>query len=367
MGFYHNITAENALRLNLISGGGFTGIKDSVKEVENTLPLRATVTATRKDAINTALYGPVSYSFTTPSVKPADNQLGHWHVYGTLSTVEISPIDSKDFVISSRDGGNVARIVFEESGTITFEQPLMDLQALEGNDFGIAFSGIHFDGDVCVKMLVEYDGGSSELVGQSLLFGTYRRLIGEGTFPAALTSATVKLEISGSRGDAVGLSGVMMGLGACGRSLPYTESMVDRVIPKGAVIMVTGTSCPSGYAQATDGENRLALIGSTRFQPTQMFGSDEHDHLDSTVDGTTASDSMTTTDLPISPGDLTLMRVVDFHNYPAGGLNGNPTIPFTPYDDEQPGRAVSNTHNHQIGTKMTAVPPSFQIRFCEKL
>lgn len=201
-----------------------------------------------------------SYAFDVPTSRTSESPLGSWFIYGASGSVEVGPLDDDGEIIPSYDGGKLARVSFGQRGSIEMSQEILDVKPLRGERVTFAYSGRKFTGRVRVDMVLRIDGQDYTIeTSYSPSFGTYTRRTAVYEMPLNFTSLEVVLRFTGGISESVGISGVAFALGSYALDMPFSESMIDSVIPSGSTIMVTGDVCPPGYREVPDSRNRLAL------------------------------------------------------------------------------------------------------------
>ena len=199
------------------------------------------------------------YAFDVPSEEPAESLLGEWFIHGAAGSIEIAPRDANDAVIPSRDGGNLARITFGASGTVWMRQAIVDVKPFRGQTLTVAYSGRRFTGRVGVTIFARIDGEDHSIdVAFSQSFGEYTRRTATYAVPINAKTIEIVFKFTGNVSDSVGLSGLKIALGSYALDLPYSDSIIDSVIPSGAVVMATGAVCPPGFRRVPDSKGRLA-------------------------------------------------------------------------------------------------------------
>jgi hypothetical protein len=181
--------------------------------------------------------------------------IANWSVSGSeenAASLDIDPINSRTGIRHrSYDSGHLVRISFFKAATITFEQEIDVVNQFRGMPATAAFSAYRIDGEV--KIETEIDFGSEVMAGVpyfSSRVGPYRRITQEvSECPLNLTKIVLRLKFSGVRGNSIGVSGVAFALGAYEAALPYSEAVADFVLPRGAIILWLGDSCPPGFRE----------------------------------------------------------------------------------------------------------------------
>jgi hypothetical protein len=118
------------------------------------------------------------------------------------------------------------------------------------------------------------------------------------------------------------ITSVPLALRARSAEVVKTSGLTDdanSLVPQGAVILWTGTTCPAGYSRVTTMDNKFLVSGGT-FNPA-AGGSNTHNH-----GGNTGSHALTIAEMPAHTHDLI--------GTPFGG--GNPA-PRTMYNDTSEG------------------------------
>ena len=98
----------------------------------------------------------------------------------------------------------------------------------------------------------------------------------------------------------------------------------------------------------------MAVVSGSELHGTTI-GNDFHDH-----DGTLTVEGLEHDSAAPPPDALVLTRVQPFHNYPSFAA-------FTPYAGEVGVEMLGATHTHRVNTRMEGVPPTFPVRFCERI
>jgi hypothetical protein len=399
----YNAVANATNAINWLNNGSFTAYRAEMQPVEDLSlnrrnfevldtsgnPTVLTYTedenTKRFDVLDVRLYKETKVlSFLAPEKAGSENIVGYWDIYGPAA-VDVMPLDAMGYTITSRDGGNVIKISLTKSGVVLIDQPLTDLEALSGRVVTLAFSGRKMTSALKVTMSVIANGTElSAIQANSQLFGDYRRLTGEVAMPERVTSAVVRFKLEGAGGSSVGLSGCSLVLGAQAR-VPYTPSIPDLAVPSGIVFLIVGASCPSGFAQDAEMDNRLALVSGSAApvvshvpnliapEEPEVFtvaGSDTHDHADTpTAPVDTLSSASTDSHITASliPADsqaavhgVTFANPILFSTIPAASFVGQ-------FSNEKSANALGVDHTHRLSSNMEAVPPSFGVRFCRKI
>lgn len=363
----YRTVADEGSSVNWLDNGNFAGYDRTLRAVLDNSSARASV-APVYDFIDANLYRKEVHAFDIGTTKPTENTIGSWYIYGVPGAVVLNPVDlGSGTTIPSFDGGCLAKIEAEKSGSITMEQPIDYYTPLLGQDMTLAISVRKFSGQVKVEMFLCVDGfDTNGLTTQSQFAGTYRRYTKAVHVPLDTKTLSVKIKLSGLGSWSVGVSGASMIMSAC-TSVPYTESLADVVIPKGTTILFQGESCPSGYLSIAD-DGRYALISSgtagiienTDAGPklTTEAGSDKHDHADSTIDCLEEPKTVEFETAAPIPEDCT--------SYELGMPYHHSTIDSW-YPHSKPTAALSVNHTHKIKAVMDAAPKALKVKFCKKL
>lgn len=350
--------ASQGVFYNLLDNGAFT------HHASREVPLNNTSEAFIGDV--TSLVDLEKYKLGNLTITTGQPGIGSWVFSGAPCNLTIAPTDSAGNIITSVDGGNLLRILFNEDGTLEMAQSLPDPSRFSGVACTIAMTGVNFQGRATVSVvLVENDVETVVVAAGSSTFGNYRRLGASYTFGPDVTSVKVIIRIEGCDGEALGLSGIVAGLGVSGGNLPYVSSLKDRVLQPGTVIMFAGDACPPEYIEVAN--EAMALVSGVKSVvenfggPGRNFGNDEHDHVDNVnalVDS--ASDERVETTRPIDVRQSVPTRGIPFGEWPA-------SIPFVPFQGELPFEVLGPAHSHTMSTKMNGLPPTFPMKFCQKL
>lgn len=355
----HRQYANTLFGYNLLNNGGFTQHLNKIEVLENTSTDRG---PNSKDLVDMGLYSPASIGFNLSKA----GAVGFWDFSGAAGRAVIAPTDADGNTVTSRDGGNVLKIVFTEDGDMFMDQVLADPRRLEGAPLSISFSGVSFVGEPTVTLVVIVDDVETELTTVSAAaFGAFRRTGAVFTFPDTVNSATIRFKLNGCATDAVGLSGVCAMLGYQSQILNFTSSFVDRAVPSGITYMFVGDACPPGYFQYEDG--KMALVSGVKsFQEVAgaevtTLGQDKHDHLTTTANGLSLpDDTELRTNVPLSGTGTSRVRAVPFQDYPDG-------VAALPPDSDAPTTVLGSSHTHVLRTDMDCLPPTFPVKFCKKL
>jgi len=366
--------ASDRSAVNWINNGGFTSFDRKLRLLPNNSVDRINPAIGRPayDLVDPDLYKRSFYSFAIPST--AGTQfLGYWDVYGVAGSIAINPSDRAGNVLTSYDGGNLITINGSVGGSITLDQKIDYYQPLAGQDVTISVSGKKLIGAVKVEFILADSSDMHTFDVSSQFFGNYRRFSKSFKLKNDLSSLTFRVRASGSGSWSIGLSGLSLTLGA-NSVVPFTHSIADLAIPKGTVFMFTGDSCPTGFVTVAD--QRMAVVrGAPNFHVTQdalgaavpgmEFGQDEHDHVetDGQVDGLFEPSDLRTPTAEEMPRDASRwIHGVPYRDAVVWANGGVDTFP-----DEDATAALGTTHGHTLITKMSSIPPTFKVRFCEKL
>lgn len=341
--------------INLLNNGGFTNFGRRWAAVPNTANFRSDWAV---DNLDMGLYARFGGAF-----RSGDNQLSGWDLSGVDAAFVVSPRDGEGFEITTPDPGNVLQLSFAEDGDVFLSQDLLDVKRLYGADLSFSFGGVFFNGKPEVALEVVVDGEPNPLMEVSAAtFGRYRRLGAHTKLPAKVSSVQLRIRLTGCQGETVGLSGVMASLGSRSANTQFSSSLVDRVVPSGAVFMVVGESCPSGYVEMGKEGSMVLTSGTKAFQyvgdeAVRELGQPEHSHHPEDTDplAETLRDAFTT-ETPLTSG-IVPVSAVQFADY----------TPYNPYPGEIPEQTLSRSHTHTIQTRMDSSPPTFPVRYCGKL
>jgi hypothetical protein len=341
--------------LNLLNNGGFTGYGRRWAGVPNTADFRS---AWAVDNLDMDLYARTGGGFLGD-----DNQLSGWDVSGVAASLVVSPSNEDGYEITAPDPGNVLQVGFLEDGDIYLTQEITNVKRLSATDASFAFGGVFIKGKPEVALEVMADDELTSLVEVSAAtFGAYRRIGAHMLFAKGVASVQVRVRLSGSAGDLVGICGVMGSLGAKSAATQFSSSLADRVVPSGTVYMIAGESCPSGYVEVGTPGNMVHTSGTKSFQSVEgkfvrELGQTEHSHhpLDNDPLAPPTRDSVTT-QTPLTSG-IAPVSAVQFGDYD----------PYRPYADEVPDLVLSRSHSHTLQTRMESAPPTFPVRYCGKL
>lgn len=203
-------------------------------------------------------------SLNVPSTRPTEGTIAGWAAWGSASILEVLPPET----LASPDGGNVVKLALGATGAVTLAQPLTDLRPLAGQEVSFAFSASAGAGRIKVELVVVVNGEDRVLgTFYSRSFGLSSRVTRSTLMPVSLQSAEVQLRFSGPVDTSMHFSGVQASLGSYTPQLPYSQSPVDSIIPRGTVLMVTGDSCPPGYQQVPESAGRVpyGFLGDPNF------------------------------------------------------------------------------------------------------
>lgn len=204
------------------------------------------------------------YSINVPSTRPVESDLGAWVTWGSSSILEVvSPS-----VAPSPDGGNTVRLILGATGEVNLAQKITDLRPLAGQTISLAFSASAGQGRVKVSPVATINGTETVLgTFYSRSFGFSSRVVRTVELPSGLSSLEVGLKFEGPVDTSLQFSALQLSLGNYRPQLPFSESPLDSVIPRGTILMVNGTTCPSGYRELPDSEGRIpyGFLGDPNF------------------------------------------------------------------------------------------------------
>jgi hypothetical protein len=361
--------ASDRSAVNWLNNGAFTSFSRKMAVIKNLSEDRINTTIGRAahDLVDPALYMRSFYSFAVPTT--AGNQfLGYWEVSGISGSLTINPSDRSGNVMTSYDGGNLLVVSGSATGSIILDQKIEYYQPLAGQEVTIAISGKKLTGPVKAEFILVDSEEMHALDISSQFFGDYRRFHKTFKLKDDLTSLTFRVRLTGNGSWSIGLSGLSLTLGA-NSLVSYTHSIADLTIPKGTVFMFTGDSCPSGYVVVAD--QRMAVVrGASNYhiengEHVQEFGQDEHDHveLDGQVDALFTPSDLRTPTAEEMPRDASRwLHSVPYRDASVWSNGGADTFP-----DEDAAAVLGVEHGHTLVTKMSSLPPTFKVRFCEKL
>ena len=352
----HTLHTPQPGGLNLINNGGFTGYGRRWAAVPNTANFRSPWAV---DNLDMDLYARLGGAF-----RAEDNQLSGWDVSGASAAFVIAPRDADGFEVTTPDPGNVLQVSFLEDGDVYLSQDLADVKRLYGADVSYSLGGVFFEGkpEVALEAVIDDEQVVSLLEVSAATFGGYRRLGAYTTMPDKLSKLQLRIRLTGSQGQVVGLSGVMAALGSRTANTQFASSLVDRVVPSGTVFMVVGESCPSGYVGIGDEGSMVLTSGTKSFQyvgddAVRSLGQPEHSHHPDDNDPLAEPQRDTfTTETPLTSG-VAPVRALRFADY----------VPYNPYPGEVPDQTLSPNHSHTVQTRMDSAPPTFPVRYCGKL
>jgi hypothetical protein len=361
--YFSNVAAGEAARVNLINNGGFTAYPDGIRVVQNTITGQNEVLDLRK-------YEHLRFSFNSESAAGQPSTLGDWDVYGSEATLTVCPADSNGDLLPSYDGGNLLQLALSESGSVTLSQPVQHVAGLRGGFATMAYGGRAISGGATVTMqLLDQDGTVlGEHVTSSAAFGRYRRMSALVEIPETTQSVSIQITVSGGAGTHIGISGVAVYQDRAGAPAGFSSSVADETLPSNTVFMFEGDACPSGYREISPDKELLLLVtsGYSTVGPAADYaptgGSDDHDHSPATPTGTYGSVSEALHDIPqtVPPSSLSQSNVPLFDDIES--IETGNTVPA-----EKTVLAVGKDHSHRMRSNMTAVPPSFPMRFCERI
>jgi hypothetical protein len=373
--------ANEQNNVNWVNNGGFVdypaGLGLYEDTTSNTLSIPAGATGSDIDGLrqfnllDAKLYQTVNYSFISAPEAGKDNILGYWDIYGASASIEVAPAADDGSVVTSIDGGNLVRISFPAAGTVTFDQEIADLKPFTGESATLAISGRSFAKNVAITLsLVVDDVPMGVKLGQSQTFGRYRRLVSAVKIPVEAKKAVFRVEIVGTKGSSVGLSGAALFLGAIGPVARFTPSLPDLIIPSGTTFLVEGDVCPAGYRETSFSQDSMALLtsGQATLQGGELVyasGQDEHDH---NPDGAgDALDTPPSSEIHDSAPVLPLSEQVSIHGIPFGFDPGGTITGGNQFPNAKPAVVLGVEHTHRLSSNMTALPPTFPVRFCTKI
>ena len=171
--------------------------------------------------------------FRVPDQRPPETFISDWFVWGAEGIV------SFDERGRSMDDGARADLEFLAPGDVTFLQSIESFDKFRGKPVTLAVSGYQRNLDVKVQFII--DCGSKVIEGRpfySRYFGPYTRMINVfESIPLDITKFDIMIKLSGDQGSSVGVSGIMMAIGAYHSDLPYSDNPSDVAVPSGAVIL----------------------------------------------------------------------------------------------------------------------------------
>ncbi len=346
------------VQYNLLDNGAFTHYSGRQAVVTND---GAASSVPVVDVVDLSHYGRVNHSVVLGSV---DSPVASWTTTGDGS-VTIAPQDESGNQITSIDGGNVLKVTFSSDNTIVMSQELTDIKRLHGQVISVSLTGSTMVGRPTITASLRVDGQDSIVaVASAATFGSHRRIGGFAQVSDEAEQVEVVIEIDGCSGESVGLSGIMAAIGVAAGTLPFTSSLRDRVIPAGVVLLSAGSVCPPGYVEVAKEQaaivSGVAAVQVDKGVPVRQVGSNYHDHTGG-VRATLgdASDEAVETPIPLGATNTSLIRGVTFGDYPSN-------VPYAPYPGELPVDVLGPAHSHTVNTKMEALPPSFNLKFCQK-
>jgi hypothetical protein len=352
----HNVTAHESSRVNLINNGAFTAYAAGLDQILDTV-------RNQYEVVDRKQYEDVSFSFDPPDAPGNENALGYWDVYGSASGVDVAPTAANGTVYTSYDGGNVVRVQFLSTGSVFFDQTIQNIAGLRGEKMSIAISGYSFLGAVQVALVVLADGVElGRLAALSASFGAYRRFGKTLSIPHTTKKLDLRIELKGSAGSSVGLSGVTVLQGASGDINRFVPSIADTAMPANTVILFEGDSCPQGYRDVSPVDSVMGIVtsghasimGANAFTP--FGGSDTHDH---NPDSSTSALVETSADTHATDSPLP--------NSGTGQFNTKLFTSATKAPNEIPITIAGIDHSHELTSSMESIPPSFPMKFCRKL
>lgn len=171
-------------------------------------------------------------------------------------SLEYDPIDTNTgYRLWSRDGGHVLLANFKTDCVLYMEQELYSFNEFPMNDATIGISAYPVSGHP--NVYCEFDYGNEDPAGVMSVyigkFGKFFRVTEKTTCPGRMNKFVVRFRVSGSSGDAIGISGIALLLGDNRPECPYSDNSVYYTIPSGTILLTEGDKCPQGYEELDSG------------------------------------------------------------------------------------------------------------------
>ena len=366
----YSALASDRSAVNWLNNGAFTSYTKRLKLIKNNSIDRIDPDGANRavvDLVDPELYSRDFYSFPVP--KTAGQQfIGSWDISGVSGSVAINPIDKDGNVYTSYDGGNFLVVSGSETGSITMNQKIEYFQPLAGQDVTISISGRKLQGPVKAEFSLVDGEVLHTFDTHAQFFGDYRRFHKSFKLKDDLQSLTFRVKLTGATNWSIGLSGLSLTLGN-NPIVAYTHSIADLAIPRGTVFMFTGDACPSGYVPVANDQRMAVVRGAPNYhvvegEAVSDFGYDEHDHME--IGGQPdalfpPSDERTTTAIQLPKDASRFIWGVPYRDPVVWETAGQA------FTDEDATAALGIRHGHSLRTKMSSLPPTFKILFCEKL
>lgn len=210
---------------------------------------------------------------------PENSFLANWSIVGSangIGSIDLNPMNKKTgFRFRSFDSGNLVRVSFSGEGTITLSQTIEVVNQFRGLPASLAFSAYKISGEVKVQAKVQFGVSSKDgMPFFSSGIGGYRRIVQPiSACPLDLSKAEIQIVVSGKGGESIGVGGFCFALGSFDIALPFSESAGDVLLPRGAIILWEGDSCPAGFRSAEGADE--AFLYQTYGDPNVLSGGAE--------------------------------------------------------------------------------------------
>lgn len=217
-----------------------------------------------KDAFQALPQRNPGFSLRIPESRPAEADIGGWYMWGSPAVVEVI----EPSVMASGAGGNLLKVILGADGGVTLAQPITDLRALAGQDITVSLSANPGNKQARIDVILVVNGEDRTLTtAYSRSFGVSSRMTEVTRLPFELSTLELQIRVSGAVDTSVFLSGAQVTQGDYAPVLPFSESVVDSIIPPGTVIMYQGSACPPGYRQLPGSVDRIpyGFLGDPNF------------------------------------------------------------------------------------------------------
>jgi len=210
---------------------------------------------------------------------PENYFLANWSILGSangIGSIDLNPMDKRTGLrLRSFDSGNLVRISFSGEGTITLSQTIEVVNQFRGLPASLAFSAYKIAGEVKVQAKVQFGTASKDgMPFFSSGIGGYRRIVQPIlACPLDLSKVEIQIVVSGKGGESIGVGGFCFALGSFDIALPFSESAGDVLLPRGAIILWEGDSCPAGF-RSVEGADE-AFLYQTYGDPNVLSGGAE--------------------------------------------------------------------------------------------
>lgn len=226
----------------------------------------------------------VPINLTVGGARAEESLLANWYVFGAKAFLTLHPRDGfTGEKVGSFTGPDPVRVTFQETGQLTFEQPIENYYHLLDRPLTLFCYLAQDTRNVSVLLEIDYGGGKvSSLTVPSSAYRSGGQLRINTLVPYDATQFVVRLVLNGSESSSFYLGEVGLYIGHYS-SVRYTEDIVGHARPVGECLFFYGYPAPPGFITVCDSDGKLVFHSAGDPQvdgedETPFGGEDSHNH-----------------------------------------------------------------------------------------